>query len=261
MTLMKRYYCILCVLLFSVSISSCQEKSNGYLVKVGDIAPDFKITEAGGKTYRLSELRGKVVMLQFTASWCSVCRKEMPFIEKEIWQEKESSGLVVLGIDRDEPVDKVLKFRKDIGITYPLALDPGADIFGLYALKEAGFRVRIMTRDLQKARKVFDNSFGIFAGDPTDVSCVEEALNGCYGVHISLPNESEQQAAEIVAKVADSPSTVTAMLVQSARELSQLCSESGTPAAAKRASRRTRLMAGSAGSGVPKVLGSRAMPG
>jgi len=122
-------------------ISACQEKKadvNGYIVKTGDMAPDFTINEAGGKTYKLSDLRGKVVMLQFTASWCSVCRTEMPFIEKEIWQEKKSSGLVVIGIDRDEAEAKVLRFREDIGVTYPLALDPDADIFGLYALKEAG---------------------------------------------------------------------------------------------------------------------------
>lgn len=111
---------------------------DNYLVKTGDSAPDFIINEAGGKSYKLSDLKGKVVMLQFTASWCSVCRTEMPFIEKELWNEKKSSGLVVIGIDRDEPVDKVLKFKKDIGISYPLALDPGADIFGLFAQKEAG---------------------------------------------------------------------------------------------------------------------------
>jgi peroxiredoxin len=62
----------------------------------------------------------------------------MPFIEKEIWQEKKDAGLVIIGVDRDEPVEKVLKFKKDISITYPLALDPGADIFGLFAEKEAG---------------------------------------------------------------------------------------------------------------------------
>jgi peroxiredoxin len=77
-------------------------------------------------------------MLQFTASWCSVCRKEMPFIESEVWKPGIGSGLVVIGIDRDEPLEKVLNFKKDIGVTYPLALDPGADIFGLYALREAG---------------------------------------------------------------------------------------------------------------------------
>jgi len=124
----------------SLSISAQQQKvyADGYLVKVGDMAPDFTIKEAGGKTYKLSDIRGKVVMLQFTASWCGVCRTEMPFIEKEIWLGKKDKGLAVIGIDRDEPVETVIKFKKDIGITYPLALDPGADIFGLFAQKSAG---------------------------------------------------------------------------------------------------------------------------
>ena len=130
--------------LFAILLSSfidAQEKrvyKDDYLVKTGDLAPDFVINEAGGKSYRLSDLRGRVVMLQFTASWCSVCRQEMPFIEKEIWKPWKEAGLSVIGIDRDEPLEKVLKFKQDIRVTYPLALDPDADIFGLYALKEAG---------------------------------------------------------------------------------------------------------------------------
>lgn len=118
-----------------------QEKQvykDDFLVKTGDQAPDFMINEAGGKSYKLSDLRGRIVMLQFTASWCSVCRQEMPFIEKEVWKPGMGSGLIVIGIDRDEPPEKVLKFKNDIGVTYPLALDPGADIFGLFALKQAG---------------------------------------------------------------------------------------------------------------------------
>lgn len=54
----------------------------GYIVKVGDTAPDFEMKLTDGRKVKLSELKGKVVMLQFTASWCGVCRKEMPFIEK-----------------------------------------------------------------------------------------------------------------------------------------------------------------------------------
>jgi peroxiredoxin len=130
------------LLMIFVCLTSYGQKKtvyeHDYLVKAGDMAPDFTIMEAGGKTYKLSDLRGKVVMLQFTASWCSVCRKEMPFIESEIWQAKRQSGLAVIGIDRDEPLDRVIKFKKDMSITYPLALDPGADIFGLFAKKEAG---------------------------------------------------------------------------------------------------------------------------
>jgi peroxiredoxin len=138
---MKRNLLFLTALIFISIISFGQEKKvsdEGYIVKVGDTAPDFTVHEAGGKTYKLSDLKGKVVMLQFTASWCSVCRTEMPLIEKEIWLEKKDAGLIVIGIDRDEPEDKVMGFKKDIKVTYPLALDPGADIFGLYAQKGAG---------------------------------------------------------------------------------------------------------------------------
>ena len=140
-TIMKRrafFILIFTVLCIRVTGQKVNIYPDNYLVKTGDMAPDFVINEAGGKSYKLSDLKGKVVMLQFTASWCSVCRTEMPFIEKEIWKEKKSAGLIVIGIDRDEPVEKVLKFKKDIAVTYPFALDPGADIFGMYAEKAAG---------------------------------------------------------------------------------------------------------------------------
>ena len=138
---MRRNFVIILLTVIITSVAFSQEKKvneEGYIVRVGDKAPDFKISEAGGNTYRLSDLRGKVVMLQFTASWCSVCRTEMPFIEKDIWKAKKAEGLVVIGIDRDEPIEKVLAFKNDIAVTYALALDPGANIFGLFARKEAG---------------------------------------------------------------------------------------------------------------------------
>ena len=56
--------------------------STGYIVRVGEMAPNFTITLTDGKKVTLSELRGKVVMLQFTASWCGVCRH----YEAHIWQ-------------------------------------------------------------------------------------------------------------------------------------------------------------------------------
>ncbi|MFB6343367.1 TlpA family protein disulfide reductase [Saccharicrinis sp. FJH62] len=111
----------------------------GYIVEVGQMAPDLVLHLVSGDTVSLASLRGKVVMLQFTASWCSVCRKEMPFIESEIWQKyKSRNDFFLAGVDRDEPLDKVQEFGKTVGITYPLALDPGADIFARIALKEAG---------------------------------------------------------------------------------------------------------------------------
>ena len=124
---------------------SAQADSTGYIVRIGEMAPDFTITLTDGKQVTLSSLRGKVVMLQFTASWCGVCRKEMPFIEKDIWlKHKNNADFALIGIDRDEPLDKVLAFAKSTGVTYPLGLDPGADIFAKYALRESGITRNVL---------------------------------------------------------------------------------------------------------------------
>ena len=111
----------------------------GYIVKTGQQLPSFEMTLTDGKVVKSSDLMGKVVMLQFTASWCGVCRKEMPHIENEIWKKyRNHPGFALYGIDMDEPLDKVVQFKKDIGITYPLALDPGAKIFYTFAAEKAG---------------------------------------------------------------------------------------------------------------------------
>ena len=124
---------------------SAQADSTGYIVRIGEMAPDFTITLTDGKQVTLSSLRGKVVMLQFTASWCGVCRKEMPFIEKDIWlKHKDNADFALIGIDRDEPLEKVLAFAKSTGVTYPLGLDPGADIFAKYALRVAGITRNVL---------------------------------------------------------------------------------------------------------------------
>lgn len=126
-------------------VLTVEADSTGYIVRVGEMAPDFTITLTDGKQVSLSSLRGKVVMLQFTASWCGVCRKEMPFIEKDIWlKHKDNTNFALIGIDRDEPLDKVLAFAKSTGVTYPLGLDPGADIFAKYALRESGITRNVL---------------------------------------------------------------------------------------------------------------------
>ncbi|MFY9154493.1 MAG: TlpA disulfide reductase family protein [Prolixibacteraceae bacterium] len=111
----------------------------GYIVKIGQQVPEFTATTADGKTIRTADLKGKVVMLQFTASWCSVCRKEMPHIESDIWKKyKNNTNFALFGIDLDEPQEKVVKFAKEIPVTYPLLLDPRGGIFYQFAEKEAG---------------------------------------------------------------------------------------------------------------------------
>lgn len=118
---------------------------NNYIVKVGDEAPDFTLQLTDGTEFTLSKNRGKVVMLQFTASWCGVCRKEMPFIEKDIWQKHKSNpNFVLVGIDREEPLEDVKKFAETTGVTYPMALDSKADVFAMYAERKSGITRNIL---------------------------------------------------------------------------------------------------------------------
>jgi peroxiredoxin len=121
------------------TVLSSEVDSRGYIVKVGDTSPDFTINYLDGSTQLLSELRGKVVMIQFTASWCGVCRKEMPHIENEIWKKHSANNeFSLIGIDYKESVETTAKFAKDMNITYPLTLDEDGEIFNKFCGPDAG---------------------------------------------------------------------------------------------------------------------------
>lgn len=110
-----------------------------YIVKVGDVAPDFTLEMIDGSTFTLSEQRGKVVMLQFTAGWCGICRREMPHIESDIWQpNKDNKDFVLVAIDREETKEDILAYIAKVGTTYPVAMDVNADVFASYALRNSG---------------------------------------------------------------------------------------------------------------------------
>ena len=111
----------------------------GYIVKIGQQIPDFNMKLTDGTSVSTADLKGKVVMLQFTASWCGVCRREMPHIENEIWQKlKNRNDFLLIGIDLKEPLETVKKFASDMKITYPMALDPNGEIFYTFADEGAG---------------------------------------------------------------------------------------------------------------------------
>ncbi len=112
---------------------------NDYIVFDGEQAPDFTTEIYKGGQVSLSDLRGKVVMLQFTASWCGICRNEMPHIEKDIWQRhKDDEDFVLLAVDLKEGDEGIAQMIETTGITYPVAYDRKAEIFNSYSLKGAG---------------------------------------------------------------------------------------------------------------------------
>ncbi|MDR3227231.1 MAG: TlpA family protein disulfide reductase [Prevotellaceae bacterium] len=170
---MKKILFILTIALFSFSAIAQSEKENrGYTVKVGDNAPNFTIKYLDGKTAQLSDLKGKIVMLQFTASWCSVCRKEMPFIESDIWQKhKNNKDFVLIGIDLEENAETIKKFIKATKITYPIVLDEDGKIFSLYTEKDAGVTRNIL---INKDGKIV---FLTRLYDETEFSNLKENIN------------------------------------------------------------------------------------
>ena len=96
----------------------------------GEPAPDFRLPALDGSLRRLSELRGKVVLLNFWATWCGPCRKELPSLES-LHQRFSKDGLAVLGVS-DEKADEVRGFLEGKGITYPTLNDHYAEVFRRY---------------------------------------------------------------------------------------------------------------------------------
>jgi peroxiredoxin len=100
----------------------------------GAPAPDFTLTDLDGNEVRLSDLHGKVVLVNFWATWCGPCRLEMPAIEAE-YQARKAQGLTVLAVDLDEPVEDVADFVAELALSFPVLLDPGAQVFDLYRIR------------------------------------------------------------------------------------------------------------------------------
>ena len=94
---------------------------------------NFTLTDLQGKTWTLSELRGKVVLVNFWATWCPPCRKEMPDLEA-LYNRFKGEGLVVLAIS-DEDAAKVRPFIAERQVTYPILLDPGRKVNDLFQVE------------------------------------------------------------------------------------------------------------------------------
>ncbi len=95
--------------------------------------PDFTLTDLAGKTWKFSDLRGKVVLVNFWATWCPPCRKEMPDLE-QLYQRFAAKGFVVLGIS-DEEKNKVEPFIRERKVSFPVLLDPGRKVNDLFVVE------------------------------------------------------------------------------------------------------------------------------
>ncbi len=99
----------------------------------GRPAPDFALQALDGSTYRLSDLKGKVVVVNFWATWCLPCKVEIPIL-KSLYSELEKDGLLILGLTQ-EPVEQVAPFVKENEINYPIILDDRSEAADAYGIR------------------------------------------------------------------------------------------------------------------------------
>lgn len=93
----------------------------------GKVAPIFELRDLDGKKVSLSEFRGKVVLLNFWATWCAPCRAEMPSFEN-LYRNFKGKGLVVIGVSVDNSDRTVKSFVREKGITFPILLDEKKEV-------------------------------------------------------------------------------------------------------------------------------------
>ena len=148
---MKKRYFILAQLVFisllltGLLILSCDEKKttgdksaevnkSEVGISQGNIAPDFTLKDLNGLEVSLQEFRRKVVLLNFWATWCSPCRREIPSMV-ELYQRYKDSGLEIIGVNLDKlGKSEVEKFSQEYKINFPVVLNSAGDVASRYGV-------------------------------------------------------------------------------------------------------------------------------
>lgn len=100
---------------------------------VGLVAPDFELVTLDGDTIRLNELRGTPVVLNFWATWCAPCRRELPALQAAA--ERYAGRVLILGIDQGEPPETVLPYVEEMALTFPIPMDREMEVAMRYDVR------------------------------------------------------------------------------------------------------------------------------
>ena len=125
---------LLMILLLCCSCQDVPTIESTDIAKIGTKAPDFNIQLEDGKTLKLSDLQGRIVLINFFATWWGACVKELPYIQNQIWEKyKNNSDFSLLVIGREHSKEDLVEFKSKEKIRFPLYPDPDKSISLLYA--------------------------------------------------------------------------------------------------------------------------------
>ncbi len=120
--------------LFTLLALSCKAQDDGDIVKVGDKMPAFTIVSDNGQQLSSSSLKGKVVLVNFFATWCPPCQKELAEVRKTLWPKyKDNKNFALLVIGREHTDADLSKYNEKKGFTFPLYPDKNRSIYGAFA--------------------------------------------------------------------------------------------------------------------------------
>lgn len=104
------------------------------LTRVGQEAPAFKCTTVDGKVIDTKELKGKVIWINFFATWCPPCKRELPVLEKNVMEKyRDNPDFVLVVLGREHTMDEMEEYANNTGLKLPFAPDEGRKIFSMYA--------------------------------------------------------------------------------------------------------------------------------
>jgi peroxiredoxin len=132
--MMMRVRLLLCGLLLLVDGYSAAAGESLTLLPGAIPAPDFELMDTDGKLHRLSDYRGKTVIINFWATWCPPCREEIPSMNRA-WRQLRQEDVVMLAINMGEDEDTIFVFTADYPAEFPLLLDRDGAVIAQWPVK------------------------------------------------------------------------------------------------------------------------------